>query len=187
MIVTGIAHDPTRLNERGYLPSTELVYLASKALRAYQVKKLITSLNPGWDQALAKAAQELKIPYVVAIPYPGRDGGLKRDAQVLYYDLLARSDEVFRISEEYCDSAMLDCHCWRVDESDLVMALWDYEFEGETFDVIDYALKHGKEVANLWKDWSNLYTLRNNPDTIKVSSPDHPKASRGARIYPPER
>lgn len=178
MIMTGIAHTPTRLHERTYLPSNELVYLASKALREYNATSLITSLSLGWDQALAKAALELKIPFSVAIPYPGRDQVLKRDAQVLYYDLLAHATDVTQISDAYCDSAMLDAHLWRVEAADFVLALWDYEFTGDCFRVIDYALKCQKPVANLWEDWHALYALRK-------SSPEYEqeRRHRGAQVF----
>jgi hypothetical protein len=178
MIITGIAHTPARLHERTYLPSNELVYLASKALREFNATSLNTSLSLGWDQALAKAALELKIPYSVAIPYPGRDRVLKRDAQVIYYDLLAHAAEVTQVSEDYCDSAMLEAHMWRVDHSDYVLALWDYEFTGDCFRVIDYALNSDKPVANLWEDWRKLYMLRKGNHEY-----DREGRPRGAQVY----
>ncbi len=183
MIITGIAHNPTRLHEKTNTPSAELIYLASKALREYKATRLITSLAAGWDQALAKAALELKIPYTVAIPYPGRDAGLSHEEQVLYYDLLARAGEVYQVNDTYCDTAVMECHCWRVDQSDCVLALWEYDFEGETFQVIDYALKNDKEVANLWKDWSNLFSLRKNNPAAYTSA----ARSKGAQIYPKQK
>jgi hypothetical protein len=178
MIITGIAHTPARLHERTYLPSNELVYLASKALREYNATSLITSLSLGWDQALAKAALELKIPFSVAIPYPGRDRVLKRDAQVIYYDLLAHSTDVHQVSEDYCDSAMLEAHIWRVEHSDYVLALWDYEFTGDCFRVIDFALKSDKPVANLWEDWRKLYMLRKSNQEINQQDRPH-----GAQVF----
>lgn len=179
MIITGIAHTPARLHERTYLPSNELVYLASKALREYNATHLVTSLSLGWDQALAKAALELKIPYSVAIPYPGRDRVLKRDAQVIYYDLLSHAAEVNQVSEEFCDTAMIEAHIWRVEHAEYLLALWDYEFTGDCFRVIEYALKTDKPVANLWEDWRKLYTLR------KTSKEFNPEGRpRGAQVYP---
>ncbi len=180
MIVTGISHAPARLHERTYLPSTELVYLATKALREYKAKHLVTSLSLGWEQALAKAAVELKVPFTVAIPYPGRDRVLRRDAQALYHELLSKADEVYQVSEEYDDSSMYEAHCWRVDCSDQVIALWDYEFRGDCFDVIKYALDHDRTVTNLWEDWRHLYMLRKNQTTYT----SYGDRTRGAQVYP---
>ncbi len=178
MIITGIAHPPARLYEKSPLPSTELVYLAAKALKKYKAGHLVTSLSPGWEQALAKAALELDVPFTVAIPYPGRDNVLKKDSLVLYYELLAKAEEVFQISDTYCDTAVMECNCWRVDRADALLALWDYEFFGETFQVIDYALKNNKEVVNLWKDWEHLYGLRR-----KDKSAYTPKKRSGAQVF----
>lgn len=178
MIITGIAHPPERLHERGPLPSPELIYLAKMALKEYEATHLVTSLEPGWDQALVKAAIELNIAFTVAIPFPGRDTALERESRLLYLDLLARAREVYRISECYNSTAWIDCHCWRVDQSGAVLALWEYEFSGETFKVMDYALKNDRQVINLWEDWFHLFNLRK-----KNSSLYTPRRSRGAQVF----
>lgn len=178
MIITGIAHPPARLYEKSHLPSTELVYLAAKALKKYKAAHLVTSLSLGWEQALAKAALELDIPFTVAIPYPGRDSVLKKDALVLYYELLARAAEVYQISDAYCATAVMESNCWRVDHADGVLALWNFEFHGDTFQVIDYALKNHKEVVNLWRDWEYLFSLRR-----KDQSTYTPKKRSGAQVF----
>jgi hypothetical protein len=178
MNITGIAHPPERIRERGYLPSSELIYLAKMALKEYGATSLITSLAQGWEQALAKAAVELEIPFSVAIPYPGRDAEWKRDACVFYLDLLARAAEVFRVSDSYSDTAVLEGHYWRVDQSNLVLALWDYDFYGDTFQAMDYALKSGKQVTNLWKDWQHLFSLRRIRPVVSVQ-----QRKIGAQIF----
>jgi uncharacterized phage-like protein YoqJ len=160
MIVTGIAHPPARLLERSELPSAELIHLAKKAMAEYGATHLITSLALGWEQALTKAALEMEIPYTVAIPYPGRDSSWGRKACILYLDLLARASEVYRISDCYSETAVLEGHFYRVDQAETILALWDYDFQGDTFRTIDYALKMGKTVANLWKEWQQLRALR---------------------------
>jgi hypothetical protein len=178
MIITGIAHNPKRLHETSEQPSTELVYLAARALEKYQATSLVTSLSYGWDAALVKAAVEMKIPFTVAIPYPGRDTNMTREDMVIYYDLLSRAEDVYRINDTYCDTAVYECYCWCVDHSDQVLALWDYEFTGEIFQVIDYSIKHDKRVINLWEDWSQLYTLRKDTGPELTRQP-----VRGAQVY----
>jgi hypothetical protein len=160
MIITGIASSPQFLFERSNLASPELVYLAKRALAEYGATRLITSLSPGWEQALAKAAIELEIPYTVAIPYPGRDLEWKRELRIHYLDLLARASEVYQVAEFCNETALIESHLWRMERSDLMLALWDYEFEGEVFSIMSFALKNGKQVANLWEDWKHLYSLR---------------------------
>ena len=178
MIITGVSHKPERLFERSSLPSNELVYLASKALKSYKATRLITSLEPGWEQALAKAAIELKIPYVIALPYPGRNSEWSREARVAYYELLSRAEEVYQINDSCSETALFECHTWQVDRADVVLALWDYEFEGDTFAVIDYALQQDVEVGNLWQDWSSLYKLRKQNTRNMVES-----SRKGAQVF----
>jgi hypothetical protein len=168
MIVTGIAHPPGRLHERGPVPSAELVYLAQTALKAYGATHLITSLAPGWEQALARAALELGIPYTVAIPYPGRDLEWEQRVRLGYLDLLARAGEVYRVSDAFTPDALLTGSCWRTSRADLILALWDFDFSGLTFQSLDYALKLEKTVVNLWKDWQHLYSLRKARPNVHV-------------------
>jgi hypothetical protein len=169
MIVTGIANPPNLLHEKTNLPSLELIFLASQALRKYEVTHLITSLSPGWEQALAEAANEVEIPYTVALPYSGRDQAWKGEARIRYYDLLTRAYEVYQVSDIYSENAMLECHYWMVERVDLILTLWSFEFSGETFMVIDYGIKKGIKVTNLWRDWEALYTLKRN-NRVKTGS-----------------
>jgi hypothetical protein len=168
MIATGIAHPPIRLHERSDIPSAELVYLATMALKTYGATHLITSLAQGWEQALTKAAIELKIPYTAAIPFPGRDAGWKREARLLYLDLLARAGDVYRICDEWSESAVMEGHFWRVDRAELLLGLWDFEFQGDTFQTMSYGLKSGVTVVNLWNDWSHLYNLRRTRPVVSI-------------------
>lgn len=160
MVITGIANHPNLLHERTDLPSSELVFLASQGLKEYKATQLITSLSPGWELALAEAANELDIPYTVAIPYPGRDQKWKGESRIRYYDALARAFEVYQVADNYEENVMLECHYWMVDRADMILALWSYEFFGETFNVIDYGIKNDITVTNLWRDWESLYTLK---------------------------
>ena len=170
MIVTGIAHPPVRLHERSELPSSELVYLAKMALKTYGATHLITSLAQGWEQALTKAAIELQIPYTVAIPFPGRDADWKREARLLYLDLLARACDVYRVSEEWSENAVMEGHFWRVDRAELLLALWDFEFQGDTFQTMSYGLQNDLKVVNLWNDWSHLYNLRRVRPAVSIQN-----------------
>jgi uncharacterized phage-like protein YoqJ len=178
VIITGIAHSPQRLLERSLLPSNELVYLASKALKVYDATRLITSLELGWEQALAKAAVELKIPFVVAFPFPGRDSTWDREIRILYYELLSRADEVYQVNDTFSETSLYECRCWQTDQADLVLALWDYEFDNDTvFDAIHYALDKDVKVTNLWQDWFMLNHLR------KKNQPEIVSRHKGAQVY----
>jgi uncharacterized phage-like protein YoqJ len=176
--VTGVALPVELLHERSLVPTNELVYLADKVLRQYHATKLITSLEPGWEQALAKAAIELQVPLTVALPYPGRDRDWKKEVRVVYYELLSRAAEVFQISDSSSPTALLECHFWQTDQSVLVLALWDFDFHGETYAAVKYAVNKGVTVSNHWQDWQALYTLRKETHASVVY-----RKPKGAQVF----
>jgi hypothetical protein len=175
MIITGIAHPPARLGEKNPLPSLELTYLAVRALQEYPAAKLITRLAPGWEQALAKAALELEIPYTVTVPQPRREITWRAEALALQRELLAAAAEVRQPDPRGTPPGAAELR--RVEEADLILALWNYDFSGETFSLIEHALKKGKQVVNLWRDWEAVLSLR------KVYGLPAPLKRSGAQIY----
>ena len=178
MKITGIAHAPQRLMERTNLPSGDMVFLAKRALRLYKVTYLFTSLTPGWEQALVKAALELGIPYTVAIPYPDYDIAWDRPVRISASGLMARAASIQQVSACEGREALMETHCWRVDRSDLLLALWNYDFYGETYDIMNYAMKCNRQVVNLWQDWEHMAKMRR-----QVSRDDWDVHRRGAQVY----
>ncbi len=179
MKITGMAPGLTQLYGDNCRPYGELEYLAAHALLRYHASSVITSLYPGWDQALAKTAMLMGIPLHVAFPYREWELILQTDYPTLYNDLLPKAKHIECLSDINHEDADGVCHLWRAAQADQVLALWDYEFCGDTFEVIDYALKNCKGVVNLWEDWSRLYGLRKNMQTLYGSI-----HSSGAQIFP---
>jgi hypothetical protein len=171
MIITGIAHPPSRLREKKEIPSLELSFLALRALQEYPATRLVTNLTPGWEQALAKAAIELDIPYTVNVPFPRLVSFWQPEAERLYRELLAGAAETRNIQDPPGGSH------GRVSQADLILALWDYEFQGEVFMLVEEALRLGKQVANLWPDWEALLSLK------KVYGAVYNLPKQGARIF----
>ena len=152
--------------------------MAKKALKTYRATHLITSLEMGWELALAKAALELDVAFTAALPYPGRDTDWGKPVRRYYYDLLSQAVDVYQIGEMETPTALLESHFWRVDHAEVVLTLWDYEFSGNTYETMCYALEQNKTVANLWKDWETLYGIRKH-STLVVPA----RKKKGARIY----
>lgn len=177
MIITGIAPPPGRLYGKSRLAANELIYLASKALHNYKVSRIITPLEPGWDQALAKAALELNIPFTVSLPYPGRDSKMSAGAKITYYELLSRAEEVYLISENDSPTALHDCLYWQLDQSDMGLVLWDYCFEDDIFAAIKYGIEKGKTIINLWEDWYKLSNLS------KIKTSTYQSSKTGAQVF----
>jgi hypothetical protein len=171
MIITGFAHSPSRLREKKEIPSLELTFLAVRALQEYQATLLVTTLAPGWEQALAKAALELEIPYTVEVPSPRMNHFWHPDSEKLYKELLADAKETRLPAEPAGDPYA------RIAQADLILALWDYEFQGEIYRMVNCALRMGKKVTNLWQDWEILLGLK------KISGVLYNLPKQGAQIF----
>jgi len=178
MLITGTAPHPALIHEHRATPSGDLICLARLALSKYQVTRLLTSLSPGWEQALAKAAVEMNIPYTAVIPYPGRDAEWEGQARLLYLDLLARAAGVYLVGDARSSQALFAAHCWQIDHAEYLLTLWDFEFESETFQSLRYALERGLVVVNLWNDWARLNGLRR-----RTSAPVELARQPGAQVF----
>jgi uncharacterized phage-like protein YoqJ len=68
------------------------------------------------------------------------------------------ANKVNYVSEtnNYSVRLMMDRNKAIVDNSDVIIALWDGNKSG-TKNCVDYAKKQGKEVINIWSDWVKYY------------------------------
>lgn len=182
MKITGIAQPTQPWYDRTSLPAGDMVFLAMRALRFYQATQVVTGLKPGWDQSLVKAAIELDLPFTVVLPYPGYELAWNRSVRIAASDLLVRARRVEYITgcseNDAAAGAWKEAHYRRVDQADLLMALWDFRFAGETYQVMNYALQTGKEVVNLWQDWDRLARLKRRPANQLQG-----KCTTGAQVY----
>jgi hypothetical protein len=180
MIVTGVAQAPISIRERNQKASLELVFLAVRALEEVKATRLITNLAPGWDQALVKAALELELPYTVTVPgfYPVDQNS---DTSSPYRELLGRAREARRIMARGRELSRMDEIKWRVRQADLLLVLWDFDFESEIFQVVSYTVKKNKTVVNLWREWEALLRLRRN------TAPALVPRRNGAQIFESKR
>jgi uncharacterized phage-like protein YoqJ len=106
----------------------------------------------GWDQALAQASINLGIPFVAAIPCATQYKRWPVESQKYYHELLdqAMGEEI--IGEKYTPTCMQERNVWMVDNSDIVLALWNGS-HGGTYYCIQYANSIDRTVINVWKSW----------------------------------
>lgn len=156
-VVCGTGHRPEKLG--GY--STEALdpayKVALKVLEFHEPSKVITGMAQGWDQMLAFAAYELKIPYIAAVPFEGQEKRWTKDAQDKYKFLCDRADAIVTLSQKYEGPwVMQNRNEWMVNGSDVVLVLWDGS-DGGTKNCIKYALsknvidKRQIDLVNYWK------------------------------------
>lgn len=153
LIVCGTGHRPDKLGGYGEKVTGNLVRTAYEWLMNNKPDMVITGMALGWDQALGWAAYDAKIPFIAAVPFAGQEKAWPAVSQEWYRDLLALAEEVTIVSDGgYAPWKMQERNKWMVDNSTLVLALWNGT-PGGTANCIRYAEKVGKPIKNLWESY----------------------------------
>jgi uncharacterized phage-like protein YoqJ len=116
---------------------------------------VISGMALGWDLAIARASIQLKIPLIAAVPFKGQESAWK-DAKTkrLYHTILDRAHQVVIVSPGgYSAQKMQVRNEWMVQNSHLVLALWDRS-KGGTGNCIEYARQHQCGILNVWQHWA---------------------------------
>jgi uncharacterized phage-like protein YoqJ len=153
MILSATGHRPDKLGGYSDAVAWNLRVLARNHMMIVKPRHVISGMALGWDQAWAEAALDLSIPFIAAVPFPGQQSRWPADSQRRYEKLLEAAAKVVTIAETYSAYAMQKRNEWMVDNSDLVVALWDGS-SGGTGNCMAYALRKAKPTVNLWPIWS---------------------------------
>jgi uncharacterized phage-like protein YoqJ len=117
------------------------------------VTAVISGMAIGWDMALAEAALEAGLPLIAAVPFQGQESRWPPDVRARYKGLLEAAARVEVVCEGgYAAWKMQQRNIWMVDHGDRVLALWDGT-SGGTANCVRYAVKEGRSVVNLWREW----------------------------------
>ena len=156
MIICGTGHRPDKLG--GYTVEvfektkhTAAVWLADQQ----DIELVVSGGALGWDQALAAAARELGMDYIMALPFPGFEDRWPQSSKTYLYGLMnSAKDTKYVCDAGYAGWKMQKRNEWMVDNSDLVLALWNGT-TGGTSNCISYANKKQKPIVNLWETFSD--------------------------------
>lgn len=148
-------HRPEKLG--GYAPASalKLRLFARQFLEAHQahISKVYSGMALGWDQAVAAACVDLKIPFVAAVPFAGQESAWPQSSQAQFRRFLVEASEVVVVcTGGYAAWKMQTRNEFIVDNSRLVVALWDGS-SGGTTNCVSYAETQKKLVKNLWNSW----------------------------------
>lgn len=160
MIVAVTGHRPLKLGGYGEDVQYRLVNLAKRVLLHSNPRPdtVVTGMAQGWDQAVAEACIDLKIPFIAAIPCLGQERMWPQAAQDRYWAL--RGDALCTVHmcsrETYAPALMHKRNEWMVDQCKMgggyLLALWDGT-SGGTANCVRYAREQGVEIRQLWNDW----------------------------------
>jgi len=164
-VVAGVGMRPELLTDRGWTIYFEsnlewydhmhrrLTRLAVTALRYHRARQLLTSLSLGWETALAEAADGLRLPFIVALPYRGCQGRWHDYHKQRFSRLMGKAEEVVTVSRgAYQAWKHSKAVSYRIAGSDLLLTLWDGS-SGSVRDAIQLARRQKKTVINLWTSW----------------------------------
>lgn len=157
MIISGTGHRPDKLGGYDVETQLRLYTLAFNNLSVFKPEKVITGMALGWDTALAVACSDLKIPFIAAVPFRGQHLKWNLDLQDRYNIMLLEASEVVYVSDEgYAPYKFQLRNMWMVDNSELVLALWNGDEEGGTYNCIQYALDKNKPIVNLYDEYVSM-------------------------------
>lgn len=113
----------------------------------------LSGMAPGVDVWAAEIVLEMKeknhdIRLVCALPFEGFDKKRSSEETEQYYSIMERADKVEVICSHYSRSCFQLRNKWMVDNSSLVIAVYNGE-KGGTRNTIKYAERCGKEICNV--------------------------------------
>lgn len=147
--IAATGHRPKRLHLTGY-DLKPLVALAGQWFDREKPDLVISGMALGWDQAVAMAAIDRKIPVHAYIPFVGQADKWPKASCELYSRILAECAETKLLDlGGYSPVKMQRRNEAMVNDCDLLLALWDGG-PGGTANCIQYAEIEGCPVRNLW-------------------------------------
>lgn len=170
MIVSVTGHRPSKL-KNGYSKNThiKLISIASTWMKNYfnDIERIYTGMALGWDTAVAKTCAYLNVPFVACIPFKGQEKKWSPADKDSYYSLLELASEIVYVDEleqyqlsfsqpgEYHIVKLQKRNEYMIDQlqsTDILLALWNKENSGGTYNCIKYAKNKNVNLINLWED-----------------------------------
>jgi uncharacterized phage-like protein YoqJ len=154
MIVAGTGHRPDKIGGYSEANFKKLVALAEKSLKEIGASKVISGMALGWDQALAQAAINLKIPLIAAVPFTNQDKVWTDKSKKYYQELLTKANVTINVSEmdDFKSEYMQKRNVWMVDNCDILLAMFDGT-SGGTANCVRYAESKNKKIINIYSEF----------------------------------
>lgn len=140
--------------------SKALQTLIHSTLRGLSPTEVITGMALGFDQEVALACFQLKIPFTAAVPFEGQEARWNNQSKIVYNALLKAAKEVVIVSKgPYDPELMLRRNEWIIKQSEFILTLWDGRKEGGTAHAVQLAEDYERGVVNLWEQFRSLANL----------------------------
>lgn len=158
MTIAGTGHRPNKLGGYSQEAFDDLKIIARMYLESEKIiSKVISGMAIGWDQALAQAAIDANIPLVAAIPFQGQESVWNDSSKEYYQYLLENSSEIVYVSSgEFSNEKMQIRNRWMVNNCDLLVAMWNGDTSGGTYNCIQYAKSQKRRIINLYSGYNGI-------------------------------
>lgn len=105
----------------------------------------IVGMALGIDTLAALICFDIGIPFIAAVPCLSQERMWPKKSQDRYKELLLLAERIVYVSQEYSSYCMQKRNIWMVDNSDVLIAVWDGT-SGGTANCVKYAESVGKPV-----------------------------------------
>lgn len=153
MIFAGTGHRPKKLGGYTATAHHRLLNFASIQMLHFKPSLLISGMALGWDQALAEAAINCRVPFAAYVPCLGQENPWPQKSRDHYNWLMGHAQTIFVVAKVYSDTVMQIRNQNMVDHADEILALFDGS-PGGTANCVRYAEEKKKPVHNLWDEWT---------------------------------
>ena len=149
-IVACSGHRPPKIG--GYVlpnPTYNSICLQTEnILKELQPEYCITGMCIGYDFWFANVCNFLNIPYLAAIPFEGQENLWSNKDKIIYKKLLAKAKDVVMVSTgSYAPNKMQIRNEYLVDNSDILLACFNGQQNGGTYNCINYAKSKNKQIT----------------------------------------
>lgn len=115
---------------------------------------IISGMATGWDQGIARAAINLGLPLLAAVPFEGMESKWPESGQKEYKDILSKAAKVHIVCEGGYEAKKFYLRDkYMVDNADIILALYNGAEKGGTAITVKYAEEVKKPITNCWNDW----------------------------------
>ena len=149
MIVAFTGHRPDKLG--GYNLPNPIYNKVCQRIEAHLIElkpeKIISGMALGVDQWAANLARKLGIPFIAAIPFENQECKWPIKSQQIYQKLRKlAAEEVIVCEGAYAAYKMQVRNEWMVNHCDTLIAVYNGDTSGGTFNCVNYAQSLKKDI-----------------------------------------
>lgn len=116
----------------------------------FQPEHIISGMALGVDFLAVDVALNNNIPFLAAVPFVGQESVWPKSSQDQYREYLEKAKEVVVVSEGgYSPSKLNIRNEYIVNNSDILIAVWNGNQSGGTYNCISYARSVGKDIIKV--------------------------------------